>query len=535
MKQKLGILFSVLLVLILVLTGYGDSFWHHLDNTLGGGQEVAYRDMQYTRPDLAQLQQVLQDSVMAVSHAENLEQTLQAVYDFNSAYDDYVTNYNLADIRYSADLTDAYWQEEYGFCSENLSVANSSLDELYRALADSPFREELEQEDYFGDGFFDAYEGESYWDEGFLALTQREADLQAQYYALSEEALAEPYYSEAYFTRYGSRMAQIYVDLIGVRQEMAAYLGYGSYPEFAYDFYHYRDYTPKQAVSYLEEIGRELVPLYRQVNGAMDWSYSQCSTEQTFQYVKNAAGKMGGSVQEAFACLDRLGVYDISPGEHKYNSSFEVYLNSYSVPFVFLNPSMDSGDQLTFAHEFGHFCNDYVCGGSYAGTDVAEVHSQAMEYLSLCLTPDAGELETRKLADCLYLYVEQAAYSLFEHQVYSLTGDELTVENVQALYESICLDYGFDAWSFDSRDFCTITHLYTAPLYMVSYVTSNDLAFQLYQMEKETPGSGVEVYKKCLQSQDTYLLAFAQAYGLEDPMTAQRVRQVRQTLETLFG
>mgnify|MGYP002510720388 CR=1 FL=1 len=44
-------------------------------------------------------------------------------------------------------------------------------------------------------------------------------------------------------------------EAVQLRQEMAAYLGYGSYPEFAYDFYYYRDYTPQQAQAYFETVG----------------------------------------------------------------------------------------------------------------------------------------------------------------------------------------------------------------------------------------------------------------------------------------
>jgi len=241
---------------------------------------------------------------------------------------------------------------------------------------------------------------------------------------------------------------------------------------------------------------------------------------------------MGGVVEEAFSQLEQAGLYDIAYGENKYDSSFEVYLWSYYAPFVFMNPYLDQTDKLTFAHEFGHFANDYVCWGSGAGTDVAEVHSQAMEYLSLCYTEGAEDLEAYKLADSLCVYVEQAAYALFEHQVYGLTGEALTVENVQALYERIGIEFGLDSWDgWDSRDYVAITHLYTEPMYMVSYVVSNDLAMQIYQQEKASAGAGLTTYERCLESQDTYLLDFAENYGLESPFADGRLGAVKATFE----
>ena len=48
---------------------------------------------------------------------------------------------------------------------------DAGLQELYRALAQSPAREELEE--YFGEGFFDSYENEeTLWDESFTALLE---------------------------------------------------------------------------------------------------------------------------------------------------------------------------------------------------------------------------------------------------------------------------------------------------------------------------------------------------------------------------
>ena len=251
-----------------------------------------------------------------------------------------------------------------------------------------------------------------------------------------------------------------------------------------------------------------------------------CTETDTFSYVKQAAKAMGGIPAEAFTVLERAGVYDISYGENKYASSFELYLWSYGVPFIFMDPWMNASDKLTFAHEFGHFCNDYICGGSYAGTDVAEVHSQAFEYLSLCYGQPPEGLRDYKLAESLELYVEQSAYALFETRVYGLTGEELTVENVQALYEDIGRRFGLDSRDWDPRDFVTVPHFYTNPMYIVSYVVSNDLAMQIYEIELAEPGAGLALYEELLYSQESFLIAFAESYGLKDPMSPKRLGEL---------
>ena len=124
---------------------------------------------------------------------------------------------------------------------------------------------------------------------------------------------------------------------------------------------------------------------------------------------------------------------------------------------------------------------------------------------------------------------------MFEQQVYSLTGDDLTVENVQALYEQIGTQFGLDSWEWDSRDFVTITHLYTNPMYIASYIVSNDLALQIYQLEQAEAGRGLEVFQECLLSDESYILQFAETYGLESPFAEGRLEAVKDTLSAALG
>lgn len=535
-KMRLCCLFLAAAVL---LCGCGidlEGYFQQLGNMVGMNTVTHYDDMKYTRPNVAEVERLLAECQELAAEGEDLNALLGSIYDLYDAYDSFYTNYYLADIRYCGDMTDSYWEEEYNYCVDNSPTVDSCLDELYYALADSPLRRELEGERYFGAGYFDSYEGESLYDDGFLALLEKEAELENTYYELYEQSYEAEYYSEEYFTTYGSQMEELFVELIRVRQDIATYASYKDYADFAYDFYYYRDYTPEEAIDYLTEVGDELLELYCRINNSAVWDngYARCSENQTFNYVKTAAENMGGDVAEAFSLLESAGLYDISYGENKYESSYEVYLLSYYEPFIFMCPSLDQTDKLTFAHEFGHFANDFVCGGSYAGIDVSEVHSQAMEYLSLCYVDGTEKLESYKIADCLCTYMEQAALALFETQVYSLEGDDLTVENVRALYESIGTDFGFDSWGWDSRDYVAMTHLFTDPMYIVSYVVSNDLAFQIYQLEKETPGAGLELYKDCLYSQESYLLTFAEEYGLENPLAQGRVQAVRETMEQIL-
>lgn len=494
---------------------------------------IPYEEMEYQRPDPEELTVAVQDALDAAQDG-NVAQTMELVYEIFDLYDWFYTNMALANIAYSRDLTNEYWSEEYGYCAEASAGVDAGLEELYYGLADSPIVKELEAEAYFGEGFFDAYQGENYWDETLTALLEEEAALENRYYALSETALSYTYGTDAYFDACGDEMVELLVQLIGLRQEIAACFGYSDYTQFAADSYYYRDYTMEQAAAYLEDIRTELVPLFTELYFSPTFYINLPDTteSQTYRYVESMAENMGGTVAAAFERMVEAGLYDISYSDTKYNSSFEIYLASYDQPFVFMNPQGSAYDHLTFAHEFGHFCNDYASAGSYAGVDVAEVFSQAMEYLSLCYAEDGSSLTRLKLWDSMALFIQQGYFARFEMEMYSLTGEDLTAENLRALYAKCARDYGFSVIGFDDREFVSITHFYTAPMYIMSYLVSNDAALQMYQLELEEPGQGLARLEATLDTQCSYFLDFIREAELESPFTAGRMAQIRAALET---
>jgi len=536
MKKVKMRLIALCLVLCIALSGcngldfggYFENLYAYLFGT------TSFDSMEYVRPDMEAYDAALQSICDLAVTETDIDALIDGIWAYYDVYDAFSTAYALANIHYCLDMTDSYWEAEYNFCAENAATADAGLDALYRSLAKSPIREALETDEYFGAGFFDYYESESVYDETFLAYLEEEAGLISEYYAISADAADTEYYSEEFFTTYAPKLAELYLQLLQVRVEMAAYLGYDSYETFAYDFYYYRDYTPQQAQSYLASIQKELSPLYKELSIDDRWqtAITASSEAETFSYVQSMAENMGGAIEDAFDVLDEGHLYDISYSPNKYATSFAVYLPSYYVPFVFVCPDGSNYDRLVFAHEFGHFCSDYHSYGSVAGVDVAEIFSQGMEYLSLCYADGGNDLAKIKMMDCLCLYVEQAALASFEQQVYALSSEELTVENVEALYTAVCEDFGLATGAWDSRSYVCIPHYFTNPMYVISYVVSNDAALQLYEMELQQEGKGLACLESNLTTMQSYFLSFLEEAGLESPFEAGRLEKVRQLLET---
>ena len=486
--------------------------------------------MEYIRPDVTALEQKLTAVEDLLPEAESADQIMRAFFDFYNAFLSFSTNYSLAYIHYCQDLTDIYWEEEYNYCLSHTTWLDASYNQLLYALADCSFAEELESENYFGPGFFDEFQGDSPWDDTLIALQEEESRLLSEYYALSAEEFDG---TESYYEGTGLKIAEIYVEMIALRQEIAEHTGYADYPSFSYDFHHYRDYTPQQAQTYMDRIQQTLVPLYQQVASQdhTEYAWTESSEAQTLAYVERVAKKMGGNVEAAFNTMKQFDLYDIKASEKQYDASFELYLYAYQMPFVFVNSTGTNLDKLTLTHEFGHFCRDYLSYGAQQSLDVGEYFSQAMENLSLFYGTEGDAMRPLRLQQSLNVYVEQAAYASFEQQVYSLTGDDLTVENVDALFESTMASYGMDIWDIHKRDYVQIPHLFISPLYIISYIVSNDAALQIYQQEEKRAGAGLETYLQTLQTSQIRLMGFVEETGLESPFAPKRLETVRQTFE----
>lgn len=523
-------LIALVLAVALLLTGCALDFGGYFTRLANVFRPVSFENMTYTRPDPALLDEAL-GPCLESAKGKNLNKLVGHINTVNSICNNIQTNYFLAYIHYSIDMTDRYWETEYNYCSQLTPRVQAALDELMYALAASPLRKELEKEEYFGAGYFDDYDGESFWTEEFTALKDRETELVNEYYKLTSLAGTLDPQSETFYTTVGTQMEQLYTDLVKVRLEMATEAGYASYADYAYTVTYDRDYTPAQAMGLLGDIRTDLTPLYGKLAQSDVWSQITGSTEeQTLRYVQSMAKAMGGVAQEAFSLMDKGNLYHISYGQNKIGASYTVFLPDYRAPFIFMNPTATTYDWLTFAHEFGHFCNDYATGGSGASIDISETFSQGMEYLSLRYADGGENMEKLKLSDSLSIYVEQSFLADFEDRVYRLKPEELTTEKVRALYGQVAGEYGLGEL-VDERSYVNVNHLFASPMYIISYVVSHDAAMQLYQMETGAKGTGLSCYNAMLTTQQTGFLAFLEEAGLDSPFKDGHIKALRELFE----
>ena len=514
---------------------------------------VSFSEMKYERPDSSALCSAFGDIQAMVESGTDAQTVIDA---FEPVYEDYryfATMSQLAYIRYTLNLNDTFYTEENEWCEEQGPLVEQAQEKCYIAMADSAIRDELESL-YFEEGFFEYYdENQVYSNDRVVELMQQEADLQNQYMALQsdmtitwngEECLVDDLLNDenleygdmleiyrAYYQKYNPLAADLYIQLIRVRKQIAQELDYPSYAHFAYSYTYDRDYTPEQAADYTSSIARELSSLYYT---ALSGSYSaDMDADTVMSKLKDTAYTFGGSIATAYDFMVAYDLYDLTESTSKMPGSYMTYLPSYEMPFMYVSPTGTIDDLLTSSHEFGHFVDGYVnCNGT-TSIDCAEIFSQGLEYLTLnraeLTSYERSSLTVSKVADSLLTFLSQACYAEFEQRVFELPDSELTAENINRVFYECNEEFGMGMYGMEdilAPGWIDIQHFFIAPFYVISYCISNDAALQIFEAETED-GDGLELYNTLLaNSAGNTILALMEQADMESPFDDDRAGEL---------
>lgn len=523
---------------------------------------ICYSQMleEYRRPDLDQMEETAQE-LMETVNGLSAGASLKALKVFEDQLNEYYQAYSLVSVWYAIDHSDAKAQKEYTFFIDTAQQVQDLSDQLYMVVARGPNVSMLEK-NYYGEDFFDDYGGDGEQNSRLAALRAQEDRLVAQYEDLCvgrtilfegeerswDELLADANIvgnrwrtaCAAYFDKYNPMMGEIYLELLQVRDEIAQLSGYRSYADYAYEGFG-RDYTQRQAKAYMDDVVEWLLPLYQAAGEEGLWyEYtmdSPLAEKDVRSALKQTLGEIDQDLVTIWEYMETYELANLTSSPNKVSGAFETYLRAYQAPFLVANLDGVLEDLLTVAHEFGHFCDDFINWGVTYNMDVAESCSQGLEYLILeyldeaCTKKQVQQLLGGKLLDTLDLYIWQGLYNAFEDEVYAQDVQELTVEDLNDIYAQVCQRFGMEedgGVGYYSKGWIDITHFFQQPFYIISYVVSNDIAMQLWTLEQEHSGQGVAAYLKLLDRDDPLgsLEDVAEEIGLESPFARGRVEEV---------
>lgn len=543
-----------------------------------GRGTIDFTDMVYERPSLDEAVARF-DAVTALIEANEVkyEEQLARLEELDALYVTVTTMGTLANIYNSKDAAEEFWAEEFEYISTGYPRFSQAIEKLFVAAAQSPNEARFEK-DYFGEGALLEYEDGGIYTDALVELMAREAELEAEYSAIStantvityggvtdtyDNVLA--YYLEKYgegSRQYLSAKAQcdilyeaatyeksveLFVELIRERRLIADELGYESYELFAYETL-YHDYDPKSARTLVSEVAEYVVPVYLRLYNYVFYPYisdyeatkkpTSVATSELINGTHELLSEMDGELGEIFSYMLQHGLYDVAPySQNRFQGSFTTYIDKYEAPYLFVSTEGKATDYITLAHEFGHFTDAFINYDASTSLDLSEVSSQALELLLLTrldttLSDDEYKyLVYSELDDIFGVMIYQSFYASFEMAAYDLEYDEITEERLNALVAELAKDFGFSE-SCNSVYYVLIPHLVLYPFYVQSYVSSVVAATEIGCLEYENAGAGLSVYKALITRGDddeSFEEALAEA-GVASPFAEGTVKELADTI-----
>lgn len=482
------------------------------------------KEMEYVHIDTTELIEGIEDLTTKIFEYNNVDTLFKDYYDLYMQYREFQSMRVIGYYKYGCDVDDTYYSKEYEYCSDQFDIINEDMSKLYATMGASSLRDALEDK-YFYPGYFENYDDFEEASEEVFDLRDEETSLEMKYLAYSSDGDASEHYAE---------IADIFIDLVKIRQKIASEYGYSNYLEYSYKNEYGRDYTPSDARTFLDGIKEELSPLGNKLY------YSEDSPDARFydfgELLYGAAKEMGGVIEDSARLLIKYELYDIEADAKKRAIGYQWYIPKYEVPFIFAY----SPDYKTFCHEFGHFCEGAFNYGVDCDNDTAEIYSQAMEYLAMSYTtafPDSIQ-KTYINGSLGKLYDRLMWGSLgadFELQVYSMNPDELTPEAVNGIYKQLIKNYNQNGY-YGEKDWIYIHHFFDFPVYYISYATSVIPSLLISKAEYDEKGEGIKLFNRLLErTYGKHFLGVLTEAGIDNPFEKETIKKTADFFKEYFG
>ena len=329
---------------------------------------------------------------------------------------------------------------------------------------------------------------------------------------LEQEVELTNKYSEIYADI--DKCAELYLELVSVRNKIAKIYGYRNFAEYANECVYGRDVTDDELSEFNYGVEEYVYSLYYNSVTAlslMNATPVSMTEDDVLLISRSVAGKINNELLDAFDYMIENNLYDIKDSETKNKSggAYTLYLPELCVPFMYINPyypfSEDGSSSVsTCIHEFGHFAamlNDpvmikdkYSSVFGSADIETAEIHSQGLEALS---ERYFGRMYGSEAAYQRYLFLATLSWSILQGSIYNdwqtavYSMENPTVDDVTKLLQDLIKQYIGIEYSYDDAktEWTQLHHNYLMPMYYFSYALSGMTVLNLYS-ESITDFSG---------------------------------------------
>ena len=109
-------------------------------------ENFAFDKIEYVRPDIDKMEETCKEYTAKLRAAKSYEEVKQIILDYDKAGEEAETMFTVAHIRNTLNTTDKFYEDEMAFLHQRLPVAQATFTEYGKALAESPFAKEIDED-----------------------------------------------------------------------------------------------------------------------------------------------------------------------------------------------------------------------------------------------------------------------------------------------------------------------------------------------------------------------------------------------------
>ncbi|OXM85617.1 M3 family oligoendopeptidase [Paenibacillus rigui] len=514
---------------------------------------MKFQDYIYKRPDMELFRNeftALLKRFTAAGTAEEQDAVMEAM---NAARIQVSSMFAIARIRYSINTGNAAYKEEQDYIDEQSPVYQGLITDFYKALAASPFRQQLEAK--WGRQLFAAAElSVKTFSQEIVNDLKEENKKTSEYIKLVASAKIEfdgqertlsqlaPYMQStdrdvrkraadarySFFEANEQAIDEIYDQLVQLRTRIARKLGYRSFVELAYDRMDRTDYGPEQVAEFRRQVIEYIVPAAtelserRRVRLGLDSlryydgiSYltgnptPKGDADWIVEKAKKMYAEMSPETDEFFRFMLDNGLMDLESKPGKRVGGYCSYISAYKAPFIFSNFNGTSHDVDVLTHEAGHAFQAYMSRGFaipeyiHPTLDACEIHSMSMEFLAWPWMESFFEEDTDKykfshLSGAITFIPYGAAVDEFQHRMYE--EPDLSPAERKQVWRDIERKY-LPARHYEDMPFLERggfwhqqQHIFKSPFYYIDYTLAQICALQYWKLAKDSQAAAWSSY-----------------------------------------
>ncbi len=547
---------------------------------------MKFSEYRYERPDAAKLKVRFAGLLKGLS-ADSLEEQRAAFSEINKLRNEFDTMATLVSIRHSINTEDEFYKAEQEYMDEAGPVIQEYVTDYYRALVQSKFRAEFEQE--WGSQLLQIAEiSLRTFSPAVIEDLQLENKLSTEYnqiiasakipfegeertlpqlapFELSTDRGMRKRASEARFqfmAEHEAEFDRIFDELVKVRTGIAKKLGYKSFVELGYDRMLRTDYNADMVANFRKQVQDYIVPVSRKLkerqaarlgleklkyyDESLNFNSGNAAPKGDPDWIIANGAKMykelSPETDAFFGFMLENELMDLVSKKGKQGGGYCTYLSLYEAPFIFSNFNGTSGDIDVLTHEVGHAFQVYqsrhihVPEYAFPTYEAAEIHSMSMEFfawpwMDLFFEEDAAKYRLGHLGDSLQFIPYGVSVDEFQHFVYA-NPDATPAERKQAWREIEkkylpLRDYEDNTYLEQGGFWQKQAHIFRSPFYYIDYTLAQLCAFQFWKRSNEDFTSAWADYLRLCQAGGSLsFLQLVELAGLKSPFGDGSIRSV---------